>query len=114
MKNFDIKQIYFLDESLVSIEKEDKQGFKLLATEPDKQGTLPVVRVSDGDYQCLPAEYLIIDVKITGQFGKLLNGRVVFVPAEPIMAAKFGFYADTTNNPVQQWVSEEIQFNFVR
>jgi len=114
MEKFDIGQIYFLDESLVSIEEEDKQGFKLLAIEPDKQGTLPVVRVSDGDYQCLPAEYLTIDTTITGRFGKLLNGQVTFVPANPIKSARFGFYADTVNNPVQQWLSETIEFNFIR
>jgi hypothetical protein len=71
------KIVYLIPDQLFqSKEKDlDAQGFYLLATDPDKDDTLPTKRVSDGQYACLPV-WAITDTSpnIRGSF-QFVNGE---------------------------------------
>jgi len=72
----------------------DKGGFKVLSNVPDKSGTIPVQRVSDGEYACLPTEAIESRTrKIQGRFWRTNFGTVYFAVKNPVVAANVGFRA---------------------
>lgn len=72
----------------------DKSGFKVLSNVPDKSGTIPVQRVSDSEYACLPIEAIESRTrKIRGKFWKTTFGTVYFAVKNPLQATAIGFKA---------------------
>lgn len=75
------EKVYLITQELVnSAEKElDAQGFIVLCSEPDLDDTIPVKRVSDGQYACLPTWVLAdLSSKLTGSFIMDSSGKFTF------------------------------------
>jgi hypothetical protein len=60
--------------------EEDCLGFEVLATEEDIDGTIPVKRIVDGQYACLPTWSLTEEATmVTGSFFINAHGKLRFV-----------------------------------
>jgi len=89
--NINLNDIVFI-KSGYDTQPEDIKGFKVLGNVPDKSGTIPVQRVSDSEYACLPIEALESRTrKIRGKFWKTTFGTVYFAVEKPLYAATIGF-----------------------
>lgn len=86
----------------------DEDGFVVLADVPDNSKTIPVKRVSDGEYQCLPIDFLKKKpALVKGRFYKTLAGRILFHPTDVVRAAKYGF--TTSMETHDKYISNEIE-----
>jgi hypothetical protein len=69
---FNINEVVYLKkEVLLDSEtiEEDCLGFRVLATEADIDDTIPVARVLDGQYSCLPVWVITREItQVTGNF----------------------------------------------
>ena len=52
------KRVYLQSDFPDIISEEDLGGFEIIRSIPDKTGCVPVRRLSDGEYFCLPLRYL--------------------------------------------------------
>jgi hypothetical protein len=79
---FTVGQIVYLKkEVLIEAEiNEDCLGFEVLAIEEDDDGTIPVKRIVDGQYACLPTWSLTTEpTMVTGSFFINAQGKLRFV-----------------------------------
>ena len=96
----------------------DKRGFKVLCNVPDSSGTIPVQRLTDNEYACLPISALEKrDRKLKGRFWQRMDGVVFFAVEDPIKAAKLRFIAQGQSTAperikgFERFVTETVEIN---
>lgn len=114
MSNFELGEVVYFDGKQVeNIEPEDQAGFILLAVHADKSGTVPVKRVSDGDFQCLPLAYLKkAPTIVKGRFFMTQSGKVHFKATDDFIS-NLWFSMDIEADPFKTWVSNEVEFEVI-
>jgi hypothetical protein len=88
---FSVNDIVFIRDDFKTAPA-DAMGFRVICNTPDHSGTIPVQRLDDDEYACLPVEALETrDRKIKGRFWKRVDGATFFAVEDPIKAANYGF-----------------------